>query len=62
MGTHAKGQALESIQDGRYGRELLLIRQEVKAGELEPEAIAREIKTLNADIKKFMTRNGIPPP
>lgn len=42
--------------------ELLMIRKEVKATELDPVHIAQEIRTLNSDLKKFMTRNRIPPP
>ena len=42
--------------------EFLMIRKEVRAAELDPALIAREIRSLNSDIKKLMTRNRIPPP
>lgn len=41
---------------------LLMIREEVTAMDLDPVRIAQDIRLLNADIKKFMTRNHIPPP
>lgn len=42
--------------------ELLMIRKEVKPADLDPVRIAQEIRALNSDLKKFMTRNRIPPP
>ena len=40
---------------------LLLIRKKVTA-ELDPARIAKEIRTLNSDFKKFMALYRIPPP
>jgi hypothetical protein len=42
--------------------ELLMIRKEVKPADLDLVRIAQEIRALNSDLKKFMTRNRIPPP
>ena len=41
---------------------LLMIRHEVKAMDLDPMHLAQQIRTLNSVLKKFMTRNRIPPP
>ncbi len=41
---------------------LLMIRKEVTATEVDPVRMAQEIRALNSDLKKFMARNRIPPP
>ena len=47
---------MDALDDG-----LLLIRKKIPA-ERDPARIAQDIRRLNSDFKKFMTRNRIPPP
>jgi hypothetical protein len=42
--------------------DLIMPRQEVTAKGLDPVRIVQDIRILNRDLKKFMTRNRIPPP
>lgn len=47
---------------GDIDEDLLMIRHEVRPEDLQPEKIAKDIRVLNTDLRRFMTRNRIPPP